>query len=283
MPRVPNGVPVVATNEPGTVAQLASQFETSPDSVVADVNGTPITAGMVADHMRDLSPNLAAMSATMLYERSVDDLVQQRSLAVKARELGLDKQSAVKRRMDEATDHALANALIRQLLPELVTEKVVQDRYNTSIAGKPGPVEVQLRVIVTPDEEAANLALAAIRKGADFGDVARESSIDPTRALGGEVGFTSREKLLPEVGAVAYALMPGQMSQFPVLGGGKWFVIQVEGRRQRTTPTLNDARAELMAQLIREASVEVIKKTRAAVVVNDYGPTGMRKASVPAR
>ena len=156
-----------------SLAQIASQFEKSPNTIVAEVNGTPITAGMVADHIRDLSPALAVLPASMIYERSVDDLAQQRSLAVKARELGLDKDPAVRRRVEEETDHALANALIRHITPEMINEKVIADRYAAVIAGKPGATEVQLRVIVTESEAAANDALASVRAGADFAKVAQ--------------------------------------------------------------------------------------------------------------
>jgi peptidyl-prolyl cis-trans isomerase C len=262
-----------------SLAELAAQLETSPDTVVAAVNGTPITAGMVADYMRDLSPNLAALPASMIYERSLDDVIQQRSLAVKARELGLDKRPEAQRRIAETTDHTLANMLIHHLLSELVTEKAIRAEYDATVAGKPGAVEVQLRVIAALDEDTANAALQQLRNGAEFAKVAHESSVDATGPLGGEVGFTTRGRLTPEIGAVAFALMPGQMTQFPVLSADKWFIVSVEGRRQQGAPTLEAARPELTAKLTRDAAVEIIKKTRAAVVVNDYGPTGMRNSA----
>ena len=269
---------VQAQDQPhASMAQLASQFDKTAAAVVAEVNGSPITAGMIADHMRDLSPALAALPAATIFERSVDDLVQQRSLAVKARELGLDKDLMVMRRIGIETDHTLANALIRHILPEMVTETAIKARYDATIAGKPGPVEVQLRVIVTGDEDQANLALAALRRGTAFGDVARASSIDATKASGGEVGFAAREQLAPEIAAVAFCLMPGQMSQFPLPSGGKWFIVEVTGRRQQATPGLETVRAALTAQLSREAAVEIIRKTRAAVTVNAYGPSGKQQ------
>ena len=71
--------------------------------------------------------------------------------------------------------------------------------------------------------------------------------------------------------------MPGQMTQFPVLSGGRWFIVKVESRRQQATPSLEASRERLVAELSREAAVQIIRRTRAAVVVNDYGPMGQRR------
>jgi peptidyl-prolyl cis-trans isomerase C len=281
---VPSGSPPAATppDAPaGDLGQLADQFDKTPDTVVADVNGTPITLGMVADRLRSLSTALAALPSPTVYRIAVDDLIQQRSLAVKAKELGLDKDAGAKRRVEEATDEALAGVLVRHILPEMVTDKTIGQLYDAMIAGKPGPEEVQIRIIATASEAEASTVLATLAKGGNFAAVARESSRDPSAAAGGEIGYASREKLTPEIGAVAFALAPGQINAYPVLSNGLWFAIQVEGRRQQAAPSLASAREKLASMVTRQAIAEIIKKTRASVVVKDYGPTGMRGRDTP--
>jgi peptidyl-prolyl cis-trans isomerase C len=259
----------------GSLADLAAQFDRTPDTVVADVNGSPITLGTVADRLRDFAPNLATLPASMVYKAALEDVIQQRAMAVKARELGVDKDPATQRRIQSATDHELALAMIRRILPEIVTDQAIQDRYDTTIAGQPGQEEVQLRVVTTASEADGRLVLAALAKGAEFGAVARQSSRDPSSVAGGEIGYASRDRLTPEIGAVAFALSPGQTSLFPILSRGVWFVIQVEGRRQLATPTLAESKPLLTAALTSEASGVILRKSRAAVVVDDFGPTGM--------
>jgi peptidyl-prolyl cis-trans isomerase C len=166
---------------------------------------------------------------------------------------------------------------MRRIVPELVTEKAIEDRYKATIAGRPGPEEVQFRVIATATEADANIVLDRLSKGTDFGGLARKVSKDPSALNDGEVGYASRDRLTPEIGAVVFALLPGQTTAFPVRSSGLWFILRVEGRRQRGTPTLAEARPALAAEMTREAAVEMLRKTRAAVVVNDYGPTGMAR------
>ena len=277
-PAAPSSAPTAAVQDQpaGSLADMANQFDKSADTVVADVNGSPITLGMVADRLRDFAPNLATLPASMVYKAALEDIVQQRAMAVKARELGVDKDPATLRRIQAATDHELALSMIRRILPEIVNDQTIEERYNATIAGQPGQEEVQLRVITTATEADGRLVLAALAKGADFGAVARQSSRDASSVAGGEIGYAGRDRLTPEIGAVAFALSPGQTSLFPILSRGVWFVVQVEARRQLSAPTLAESKAQLTATLTSEASGVILRKSRAAVVVHDFGPSGMR-------
>ncbi len=268
-----------ATEQPasapqGSLADLAAQFSKTPDTVVADVGGLPITLGMVADRLRDFPEKWAVLPSSVVYKSAVDDLIEQRALAIKARALGLDKLPETRRRLDEAADQTLGQALIRRITPELVTDKAIEDRYNATVAGHPGPEEVRFRVIATDTESDGKIVLDRLSKGTDFAGLARAVSKDPSAFNGGEIGFAPRDRLTPEIGAVVFSLMPGQTTAFPVPSRNRWFVIQVEGRRQLGAPSLADARTKLANDLSREAAVEIIQKSRASVVVNNYGPTG---------
>lgn len=272
----PSGTPNATAPAPtvSSLLQLADQFDKSPGTIVADVNGTPITLGMVADRLRALPPQLAMLPATVVYKAALDDLIQQRALAIKARELGVDKEAVTQRYIGEATDHELARAMVQRILPELVTEKAIKDRYDLIFAGKPGPEEVRFRVIATATEAAANDVLTALRNGADFEKLAHEKSQDPSSFNGGEIGYTRRDLLTQAIGAIAFALSPGQTTAYPVRSNGLWFVIQVQGRQQMAAPPLDSVREQIVGSLTRQADAEISRKARAAVTVKDYGVTG---------
>jgi peptidyl-prolyl cis-trans isomerase C len=272
----PSGRPDAAPPVPAVngLLQLADQFDKSAGTIVADVSGTPITLGMVADRLRDLPPQLAVLPPTVVYKAALDDLIQQRALAIKARELGVDKDAVAQRHIGEATDHELARAMAQRILPELVTEKAIRGRYDAMFAGKPGPDEVRFRVIATATESAANDVLTALHNGADFDKLAHDDSRDPSSFNGGEIGYTRRDLLTPEIGAVAFALLPGQTTAYPVRSHGLWFIIQVEGRQQTAAPPLDAVREQIVAALTRQADAEISRKASAAVTVKDYGITG---------
>ena len=270
----PAEVSPLTRQAPGSVGELAAQFDKSPEIVVATVDDSPITAGMVSDRIRDFPDKYAVLPAPLVYKAAVSDLIEQRSLAVKAKALGLEKTPEAQRRIVEATDRVLAQMLYWRILPELVTTKAIEARYNATVAGQPGPTEVRFRVIGAESEADAKIVLDVLSRGTDFGSLAQQVSKDPSGSNAGEIGFTTRDRLAPEIAAVAFSLLPGQMTMFPVPSHGLWFIIQVEERRQRGTPTLADSQAQLTGALVREASAEILEKTRASVVVKDLGPTG---------
>jgi parvulin-like peptidyl-prolyl isomerase len=106
-------------------------------------------------------------------------------------------------------------------------------------------------VIATATEAEATDLLAALGKGADFQALAEKFSKDPSGLSGGEIDYVSRDRLGPEIGAVAFALMPGQTTAFPVRSNGLWFILQVEGRRQQGTPTLAESKIQITNALMR--------------------------------
>ncbi|HVO86623.1 MAG TPA: SurA N-terminal domain-containing protein [Candidatus Binatia bacterium] len=76
------------------------------------------------------------------------------------------------------------------------------------------------------DTDRANAALAQLAKGADFGELAKQVSDDPSKAAGGDYGFSitkSNPNVPPEIVDTLFSLKPGQTSGIilasPVLAG----------------------------------------------------------------
>src|SRR5262245_21690457 len=68
---------------PAPLADLIAQFARSPDTIVAAVDGTPITSGMVADRLAEFPDKFAILPSPLVYRAALDDLTRQRALAVK--------------------------------------------------------------------------------------------------------------------------------------------------------------------------------------------------------
>jgi peptidyl-prolyl cis-trans isomerase C len=113
--------------------------------------------------------------------------------------------------------------LVSRIVPEMVTDKALEERFNATIAGKPGSEEVQFRVIATATEVGAMIVLNVLSKGTDFGNFARKVSKDPSGFNSGEIDYSSRDKLAPEIAAVVFTLAPGQTTAFPARSNGLWF------------------------------------------------------------
>ncbi|MEO4054572.1 peptidylprolyl isomerase [Solibacillus sp. CAU 1738] len=132
--------------------------------------------------------------------------------------------------------------------------------------------ELKARHILVEDEETAKKAIERIKAGEDFATVAKEMSKDPGSASeGGELGWFTVGKMIPEFNDAAYALELNTISE-PVKSPAGYHVIEVTDKRdvkdygtlEEKKDEIRDAIAEqkadwnkTVAKLLKEAKVEV--------------------------
>lgn len=244
------------------------------NTVVAEVGGRFVTLGDVGDAIRALPPTVQSLPFDTVYPAVLKQLIQVQAMVVRAQKRGLDKDPVVIRRIKAAADRALTNELLAREAGGAITEQMILDRYASTYANKPGPEEVHVRVILVPTEAEANTVLATLAGGADFATVARNSSRDVSAAQGGDLGFMRRDTLTPEIGAVAFALTPGQTSQHPIRTGAGWFVIRVDERRVGSPPAFAAVKEDIRNALVREDIAEIGKAALNDVTVHTFDISG---------
>ncbi len=264
--------PVFDTTTP-VYDSIPSQ-DKAASTVVAEVEGRPITMGDVGDAIRALPPAVARLPMDALYPRVLEQLIAQQALVVRAQQQDADEVPAIRRRMRAAADRQLAEDFMQREISKGITETALLDRYNRDVAGRPGEEEARVRVILTGSEKAAADLIGELRGGADFAAVARRSSKDSTAAEGGDLGFRTRDALNPEVGAVSFAAPVGQVVPYPVNGPAGWFVVKVEERRQQPTPPFSSVRERLSQDLAREGVVPFAAAALKDLKVRRYNMTG---------
>ena len=233
--------------------------------------GQPITKGDIADSLRAMPVSLASLGYKALFTRAMDELLRQRLAAASAQTVGIDKDPKVLRHEKSAMERVLAEAWVDREADAAVTDKALRTRYDRDIAGKPGPEEVRARVILVATEAEARDLIARLQAGADFADLARQYSKDMSANEGGDIGYAPLSALSGEVGAVLFAMSPGQVTAYPVRSLPGYFVLRVEGRRQRATPTFEEARATLASELRREAGAEALRALTSDIRLKDAG------------
>jgi peptidyl-prolyl cis-trans isomerase C len=264
--------PIFDTKTP--VYNLGNVQAKSADTTVAEVDGRAITLGDVADAIATLPPSMKMAPFAGLFPGILNQLIRQEALAIGAQRAGLEDNPEVKRRIKAATDHLLADEYLQREVGAKITEQALLDLYNRDIAGKPGPEEVHVRVMLVPTEQQAQDIIAQLGKGADFATVSKEQSRDTTASTGGDLGFLARSGLNPEVGAVAFATPPGSVSPYPVLTGSGWFVVKVDARRRAPTPGFFEVRDRLRQTLLHEQGVSFVQRSLDSVTVRQYDISG---------
>lgn len=135
------------------------------------------------------------------------------------------------------------------------------------------PERVRVSQILTETREEAQRAVAELESGADFADVARRYSTDPSAPYGGDQGELSREDLPEEFAEVIFSLQPGEVSDIVEAAYG-FHVFRVTARLPSREVSFAEAEPELAAEL-REEHVRawldrVVEETRSRYTVRVY-------------
>src|SRR5256886_10106282 len=122
------------------------------------------------------------------------------------------------------------------------------------------------RHILVDDEDEAKKVLEQLKSGADFAALAKEKSKDPGAAEGGDLGYFTKDQMVPEFADVAFKTYPGQLSN-PVKTQFGWHVIKVEDRRTKQPPEFDKVKDQIEAFLARKAQTDFITKLRQSAKV----------------
>lgn len=140
-------------------------------------------------------------------------------------------------------------------------------------------------VVKQKQAEAAKIAALASKKGADFAALAKQYSEEPgAKESGGDLGFFTKDRMVPEFAEAAFSQKVGQVSQ-PVHTQFGWHVIKVTDTKEaRVLPfdeVKNDLTNYLKRNKQREAVQNLIKELRdSAKVENNLPPAPAPETSV---
>jgi peptidyl-prolyl cis-trans isomerase C len=122
--------------------------------------------------------------------------------------------------------------------------------------------EVRARHILVPTEKEAQAILDELKRGTDFAELARQKSKDPGAAAeGGDLGYFTKDQMVPEFSEVAFKLNKGELSD-PIKTQFGWHIIRVEDKRSKRPPDFADVKDQVETYVIRRAQTELITKLR---------------------
>jgi peptidyl-prolyl cis-trans isomerase C len=129
-----------------------------------------------------------------------------------------------------------------------------------------GQEEVRARHILVDNEDEAKAIVEQIKAGGDFAAIAKEKSKDPGAAEGGDLGYFTKDQMVPEFAEVAFKMYPGQLSN-PVKTQFGWHIIKVEDKRIKQPPEFDKVKNQIEAFLSRKAQTEFVAKLRQAAKI----------------
>ena len=232
------------------------------DQVVARVNGTEIRSSDLAIAEEEVGSNLPPMSADGKRDYLVAYLSDMMLVAKAAEDKKIGEDAEFKRRLAYMRNKLLMETLLHAEAKSAVNDAGMRKIYDEATKQMAGEKEVHARHILVETEDEAKAVLAELRKGTDFASLARLKSKDPGAAAeGGDLGYFTKDQMVPEFAEAALKLEKGQLSE-PVKTQFGWHVIQVEDKRDRPIPSFDQVKDQIETYAVRKAQSDVIAKLR---------------------
>ena len=258
------------------IVALALVFLSGPDAVaqnqisegtVATVDGIVITYHDVSLVEDELMAVYGQLPEEQRFQTLVGYMVNRILASEAAKRAGLDNDADVAKIKAFMERKALQDVYIAKMLMERVREEDVTAYYDKEIKNGPVEEEVRARHILLDNREAADAVLADLENGADFAALAKERSKGPSGPSGGDLGYFSKQSMVPAFSDAAFKLAAGETSP-PVQTQFGWHVIRVEDRRNRPVPPFDQVRDQIYQLLISEAQRDIYDEMRAKASVD---------------
>jgi len=144
----------------------------------------------------------------------------------------------------------LAATYVEDVAMAEISDEELQAEYDAQYADADPVEEFNASHILVETEEEAQALIDALADGADFAELAAESSIGPSGPNGGQLGWFTAGMMVPEFETAVFELEAGEVS-VPVQTQFGWHVILLNEVREQAPPTLDEVRAELVEGLRR--------------------------------
>jgi peptidyl-prolyl cis-trans isomerase C len=195
----------------------------------------------------------------------------------------LDQTEDFKKKLVYFREKLLMETYLGQIAKAGTTEAAMKATYDEAAKAQKPEVEIHALHILVPTEDEAKTVEKRLKAGEDFAKLADELSKDPG-SKGGDLGWFTQDRMVPEFAAVAFKLEPGQVSD-PVKTQFGWHVIKVLEKRQHPFPPLAEVKDQLERFVAQKAQSEAIVKLREAAKItrtDDPAPAAAPAAPAPA-
>ena len=244
---------------------------TNPKTPLAEVNGKKITVADVDARLGQL-PRLARAEFTgdPGRERMVQRMVEERMLLLAAESEGVDRDEAVKAKLEDVRREMLVQAYLDKKQEEAsrVTDEEIRAYYDAHPEEFRSEESLRVRMIVSSNRKHLQKIRDEISRGrTTFENAARQEPEFPEiqSAAGMIPEWVIKDRAVswignhPQFHQAAFSIPPGEIS--PVIETPKGFLIlRVEERREPEPRPLEEVRADIEGKLVREKSTAALPR-----------------------
>jgi len=231
------------------------------DEIVAKVNGKPITRSQLTYFANELGDRLNRLTPADRDKILIEQMIARQLIAQEAEKRKLHETEEYTLRKNFYRLRALQEIYLKQVIEATITEAALKKTYEEGLAKIEPEKEIHARHILVKTEDEAKAIWKDLEGGKDFVEMAKEKSIGPSNVKGGDLGYFSKDQMVPAFAKVAFSLKAGGLSK-PVKTRFGWHLIKVEDVREKPVPTFESLRDSMRLALLRNQAIDTVKKLR---------------------
>jgi len=251
------------------------------DPVVARVAGTDVHQSDLTMAEEDLGSNIPQMTPEAKRDYLITFVSDMLLVAKAAEAKKVADTNEFKQKLAYTRTKLLMESYLQTEAKAAVTDAELHKVYDEAVGQMKSEPEVHARHILVETEDEAKAVLAELKKGADFAELAKSKSKDPGAADGGDLGWFTKDQMVPEFSEVAFKLEKGQLSD-PVKSQFGWHVIKVEDKRNRQPPEFDKVKDQLEQFIVRRQQSALITRLRGEGKIERVGAAAAPATPPPA-
>ena len=199
----------------------------------------------------------------------IQQIINNKVVIQKATKAGYEDDDEVQKAVEAAKKEFIKAKYLKDTIKKEMTEDKLRKLYD-DLESKTKPIEeVQASHILVESKKEADKVYKKAVKGDNFAELAEKYSTGPSATKGGDLGWFSKNKMVPEFSDKAFSMEAGDISK-PVKTEFGWHVIKVTGKRVKPVPSFKESREILEKKFMQDKSTEIVKKLREKASIS-YG------------
>ncbi len=239
------------------------------DGVAAVVNGEKITVKELKEGYNDNPPIKAKVNFNDFYAKALDVYVNGKLLYQAAEAAEITDTPEYKKQLQNAKEEIARKIYLEKKVSDKVTQKDLDKLYKDYKKSFKGQKEVKAKHILVDSETKAKEVISKLKKGEKFNDLAKTYSKEPA-----ELGYFTKQMMVPEFGEAAFKLKKGTYSQEPVKTQYGYHVILVEDIRDAKPLPQKEVEPQLKGMLTQQAIGDVFADLYKNAKVTKYSLDG---------
>ena len=254
---------------PTAILTSTNTLAAGKDGIAAIVNGKEIKVDDVRIAYEANPVVKEKTSFEDFYGKTLDIFVDGEIVYQEAAKSGIENDADYKKQLKSLKEELARKVYLEKEVRKLVNDEAVNKLYQDYKNTFNGEKEVKAKHILVKDEATAKEVISKFQKDGNFEKLAKEYSKEPA-----DLGYFTKEMMVPEFGDAAFKLKKGEYTKTPVKTQFGYHVILVEDVREAKPQPLDKIENQLKGMLAQKTMADLIKGLHDKAKVVKYDAEG---------